>query len=311
MIPRMLAMFFALLLVFPACDDTSGPKKPVSEQCVRDVLNLRGWLKELTEKTYESPVSVRSSISLLVANIENADRPTSSRPLIEIGKKKIWVENHLARPVQLKDLLEKTATQAKNLSRGDSKKKLPCLLLAIDRDAPWSRVVRVHDVAAQTGFSQLAILYTPYGQKTTARPGPSNIDVELDTIHKMSDPVEKVTRLAKLIRRVCADCPELDSVFKSLSVTNPEAKARVIVRFLPDALSECGCAVDLPSLRAILWTMLEHTSMIAALFEISESPLAKEKVIRQPLDTPWHEVNVYIRSLVRPGMPRRVRFAAP
>ena len=310
MILRMLAFFFTLLLL-PACDNASETKKPTSEQCAKDLLELRAWLKELTKKTDESPVSVRSSIALLVTHIENADRPTSSRPLVEIGKKRIWVDKHLSQPGELRNLLDKTASQAKNLSRVDDKEKLPRLLLAIDRDAPWSLVVSVHDAAAQAGFTHLSILYTPYGQKKMAHPHPSDIDAELKTIHKMNDPAEKVTQLAKLIRRVSSDCPELCGVFKSLSVTSPAVKARVIVRLLPQALSECGCAVDLPSLRAILWTLLENTSMIAARLEISGKPMAKEKVIRQPLDTPWHKVNAYVLSLVRPGIPRRIRFAAP
>jgi biopolymer transport protein ExbD len=309
MFPR---IFLALILLVQACDDPSRPDKLGAEQCAQEVLRLRGWLKEMTEETDESPVPVRPSIFLMVANIEKPDRPTSSGPLVEISKKRTWVENQVARPDQLDDLLKKTAKQAENLGRGDKEEaRLPRLLLAVDRDAPWSRVVAVHDAAARAGFTQISLLFTPYGQSTTKRPGPSSIDGQLDTIQRMTDPVKKVPRLAKLTRRVCSGCQALDKVFKTLSVTNPEAKARVITRFLPDAVAECACAVDLPALKAILWTMLERPSMIAEQFDITEKPSEKYKDLKLPPKTPWHKAHVYVRSLVKPGHSPRVRFVVP
>lgn len=308
MFPRLI---LALILLLPACDDSTKVDKLGAEQCAQEVLRLRGWLTEMTAETDESPVPVRPSIFLMVANIQKPDRPTSSGPLVEIAEKRTWVENQVARPDQLKNLIEKTARQAGNLGRGDKQKTLPRLLVAVDRNAPWSRLVAVHDAAAQAGFTQLSILFTPYGRATTARPGPSKIDAELDQILKMPDPAKKVPRLAKLTRRVCGGCPPLDKVFKTLSVTNPEAKARVITRFLPDAIAECACAVDLPSLKVILWTMLERPSMIAEQFEIAAEPSDKQKGVKLPPDTPWHKAHVYVRSLVKPGQSPRVRFVVP
>ena len=309
MFPR---IFLALILLIQACDDSSRPEKLAAEQCAAEVLRLRGWLKEMTEETDESPVPVRPSIFLMVANIEKPDRPTSSGPLVEISKKRTWVENQVARPDQLDELLRKTAKQAENLGRGGREEtRLPRLLLAVDRDAPWSRVVAVHDAAARAGFTQVSLLFTPYGQATTKRPGPSSIDGQLDNIQRMTDPVKKVPQLAKLTRRVCSGCQALDKVFKTLSVTNPEAKARVITRFLPDAVAECACAVDLPALKAILWTMLERPSMIVEQFDIAEKPSEKYKDLQLPPKTPWHKAHVYVRSLVKPGQSPRVHFMVP
>jgi len=309
MFPR---VFLALILLFQACDDSSKPDKLGAEKCAAEVLRLRGWLKEMTEETDESPVPVRPSIFLMVANIEYPDRPTSSGPLVEISKKRTWVENQVARPDQLDDLMQETAKQAKNLGRGGQEEtKLPRLLLAVDRDASWSRVVAVHDAAARAGFAQISLLFTPYGAATTKRPGPSSIDGQLDTIQRMTDPVKKVPRLAKLTRRICSSCPPLDKVFKTLSVTNPDTKARVITRFLPEAVAECECAVDLPALKAILWTMLERPSMIVEQFDITKKPSGEYKDLELPPKTPWHKAHVYVRSLVKPGQSPRVRFTVP
>jgi hypothetical protein len=266
----------------------------------------------MTQETDESPVPVRPTIFLMVANNKNADQPTSSGPLVEISEKRTWVENQVARPDRLDELMKKTAEQAKNLGRGDKEAaKLPRLLVAVDRDAPWSRVAAVHAAAARAGFTQVSLLFTPYGTATTKRPGPSSIDGQLDTIARMTDPVKKVPRLARLTRRVCGACAPLDKVFKTLSVTNPEAKARVITRYLPDAVAECDCGVDLPALKAILWTMLERPSMIVEQFDIAEKPSEKYKDLELPPDTPWHKAHVYVRSLVKPGQSPRVRFTLP
>jgi hypothetical protein len=309
MFPR---IFLALVLLIQSCDDSSKPDKLGAEQCAAEVLRLRGWLKEMTVETDESPVPVRPSIFLMVANIENADRPASSGPLVEISKKRTWVENQVARPNQLDELLLKTAKQAENLGRGDKEAvKLPRLLVAVDRDAPWGRLVAVHDAAARAGFTQISLLFTPYGAATTKRPGPSSIDGQLDTIATMTDPVKKVPQLAKLTRKVCGGCAPLDKVFKTLSVTNPEAKARVITRFLPDAVAECDCAIDLPALKAILWTMLERPTMIVEQFEIATKKSEKQKGVKLAPDTPWHKAHVYVRSLVKPGQSPRVRFVVP
>lgn len=308
----LIRLFLVIILLLPACDDSSKPDKLGAEQCAAEVLRLRGWLTEMTEETDESPVPVRPSIFLMVANIEKPDRPASSGPLVEISKKRTWVENQVARPNQLDELLKKTAKQAENLGRGNKEEiKLPRLLLAVDRDAPWGRLVAVHDAAARAGFTQISLLFTPYGQATTKRPGPSSIDGELDTIQQMTDPVKKVPRLAKLTRRVCSGCQALEKVFKTLSVTNPEAKARVITRFLPDAVAECACAIDLPALKAILWTMLERPSMIVEQFEIAVKKSKNQKGVKLPPDTPWHKAHVYVRSLVKPGQSPRVRFVVP
>ena len=306
MFPR---IFLVLVLLATACDDSSKPEKLGAERCAREVLRLRGWLTEMTKETDESPVPVRPSIFLMVANIEKPDRPTSSGPLVEITENRTWIENQVARPNQLDELMKKTAKQAGNLGRGDREEaKLPRLLLAVDRDAPWSRVVAVHDAAARAGFTQISLLFTPYGAASTKRPGPSSVDGKLDTIQRITDPVKKIPQLAKLTRRICSGCQALDKVFKTLSVTNPEAKARVITRFLPDAVAECDCAVDLPALKAILWTMLERPSMIVEQFEISAEPSEKYKELKLRPSLPWHQAHVHIRSMVKPGLSPRVRF---
>ena len=307
-----LRIFLVFILLLPACDDSSKPEKLAAEQCAAEVLRLRGWLKEMTEETDESPVPVRPSIFLMVANIKKPDRPTSSGPLVEISENRTWVETQVARPNQLDELLEKTAKQAENLGRGDKQEaRLPRLLVAVDRDAPWSRLVAATDAAARAGFTQISLLFTPYGAATTKRPGPSSIDGQLDTIRRMTDPVKKVPQLASLTRKVCGGCQPLDKVFKGLSVTNPEVKARVITRFLPDAVAECGCAIDLPALKAILWTMLERPSMIVEQFEITAKPSEEYQELKLRPTMSWREAHVHLRSMVKPGLSPRVRFTVP
>jgi len=297
-----------LLLFLPACHDSSRPERLGSEKCAKEVLRLRVWLKEITTETEESPVHLRPSISLMVANIDRPNRPTSSGPLVEISEEHTYVENQLASTENMKRLFEETARQARDLGRGNEGKTLPRLLVAVDRDAHWSRLVEVHDAASRAGFTRLSILFTPYGHRSTNRPGPSGIDEELEEIQKTADPTRRVAKLAGLTRGICSDCPPLEKVFKSLSVTSPAVKTRVITRYLPDAVAECCCAVDLQALEVILWTMLERPAMIAGQFEIAAEPNEKQKVVKLPPDTPWHKAHIYVLSLIKPGYSPRVRF---
>ena len=318
MINKLTALLVLAGLALAACDDTPAPARLTPRQCQEEVMKLRTWLAELTSDPGETLVPLRKSVQLATVNIKGAEKPEVSGPLVEIDVRDIRLGNHRIDPGKLKagaltdrltELLGQMLAGSEALSAyRDHKARTWGLLVAADREAPWSHLVAVHDAAARAGFGRLAFLFRPHGEKRLGSPGPSPIDDELEELRAEEDPVKKLPRLAKLARRVCAACDPLGQVFKTLSVTNPQVRSAVLNSKLPAAVASCGCAVNLPSLRALLGIMYERRPLIAAWFDISAQELEKEKVISEDARRPWKETHLYIVSITKPGDSPRIRL---
>lgn len=305
-------------LVPAACDDLPAPARLSPRRCQEEVLKLRAWLADLTSDPGETLVPLRKSIQLVTANIKGAEKPEVSGPLVEIDARGFRLGEHRIDPAKLQPgkLVDRLAALLGELLTGsealtayrDHKSRTWGLLVAADREAPWSHLVAIHDAAARAGFGRLAFLFRPHGEKRLESPGPSPIDAELQEISAEEDPLKKLPRLAKLAKRVCSACDPLDNVFKTLSVTNPQVRSAVLNSKLPVAVASCGCAVNLASLRALLAIMYERRPLIAAWFDISVQEQEKEKLVTESADRPWKETHLYIVSITKPGDSPRLRM---
>ena len=127
------------------------------------------------------------------------------------------------------------------------------LLVAIDGDAPWSRVESTLRTAAAGGFARftLAFARTPAAQ---APPPPSPIDGELTAIFE-SDSQNKATQLAGVAKKVVARCDALTRAFGRVA-GDGEDKAEALISAVGPALIECRCKADLPSVQALFYRLL-------------------------------------------------------
>jgi hypothetical protein len=298
-------LFLGLLAA--ACEAPEAPVPVSPDECARQVLGLRSWLLELNALPDPGTVHVRPAVRLQVANIPDADRPKAGKPLVEIEPDRLAVNGAVVGLDELDEALEVVAEEVRALGKLRKGGQWPAkLLLAVDRKAPWADVVRVTEAAARAGFRHLVVLFAPYGTAQLPRPTACAIDEDLNTIRAIPDPVRKAPRMARLVKQVCGPCQGLDDVFRSLSVSNPDTRAKVLTRMLPEAVADCGCQVDLGSLKVLLWSMFSRPAPIAARFDIAPEAHPDAYTLSQPADRPWREAHLLLVSIARPGFSPRV-----
>lgn len=125
--------------------------------------------------------------------------------------------------------------------------------LQIDRATPWSKVVELVDGLRGNGFTKLGL---EFDNGATLPPPPrSSVDDKLDAIINGPDDNERAVKIAKLAEDVIKDCPALMRDMGRVSSETAESKADVIIKSLAPALIECGCDVEMPALRSIMWRL--------------------------------------------------------
>lgn len=299
----------SLALLTTACEGPVEQVRLEPQECEAQVLSLRAWLADLNALPSGGPVHISPSVRLAVANIDGADQPRAGKPLVEIEPDRLRVDGLVVEPGLLDAALAELADRVRGLAKLRRGGLWPeKLLLAVDAQAPWADVVRVADAAARAGFRHLVVLFAPYGAMQLPHPGVCAIDADLDAARAISDPVRKAPKMARLAKRVLNPCEGLDGVFRSLSVSNPDTRARVLTRMLPDAVSGCGCRVDIPSLKALLWSVYSQPAPIMARFDISPQAHPNAYTLLQPADRPWRQAHLLMLSVVRPGFSPRIEL---
>lgn len=300
-------ILLALGLLTAACESPVAPAQVKPDECARQVLGLRTWLHKLNALPDPGTVHVRPAVRLQVANIKDADRPRAAKPLVEIEPGRLSVNGAKVDPDELDEALAVVVDEVRGLAKLRKGGQWPRkLLVAVDAEAPWGDVVRVAEAAARKGFRHLVVLFAPYGTAQVVRPEACEIDLDLDEIRAIPDPVRKAPRMARLVRRVCDACEGLDDVFRSLSVSNPDTRAKVLTRMLPEAVADCGCRVDLGSLKVLLWAMFSRPAPVAARFDIDQPDHPDAHTLSQAQDKPWSQAHLLLLSVVRPGFSPRI-----
>ncbi len=304
---RATGILLALGLLTAACERPAETVRVAPDECARQVLDLRAWLQDLNALPDPGTVHVRPAVRLQVANIPDADRPKAGKPLVEIEPGRLSVDGAAVEGEELDEALAVVVDEVRGLAKLRKGGQWPRkLLLAVDQRAPWGDVVRVADAAERAGFRHLVVLFAPYGTSQVVRPEACEIDLDLDEIRAIPDPVRKAPRMARLVKRVCEPCQGLDDVFRSLSVSNPDTRAKVLTRMLPEAVAACGCEVDLGSLKVLLWAMFSRPAPIAARFDIGQPDHPAAYTLAQAQDKPFRQAHLLLLSVVRPGFSPRV-----
>jgi hypothetical protein len=228
-------------------------------------------------------LAARPALPPLPAARENL-RVAQVRPdgLVTERQKVEWTEG----PGALEDALG----EVRKLATPD-----PALTLAIDEATPWAEVAPVLTAAAAVGFDHVRLLFAG------ARPPPpprSAVEDELDRIDK-GEPSERATQAAKVMAGVVKDCPALQRVFGVVSSRGGD-KAQRLIAAIPPALIECGCAIDLPSLRSMMWRVVGSEP---ALTEATVALGQGGEALALPAATPWREACARLLAAKGPVRP--------
>jgi hypothetical protein len=157
--------------------------------------------------------------------------------------------------------------------------------VVVDVAVPWSRVVEVTEDAAAAGFTRPAFAF---GQPSpVAAPPHTWADDKLAELKK-SDASNRASEVARVMTGIVKDCKALQREFGRVSATENEDKAAVIIEGTGPALIECGCNVDMPAFRTVMWLVAGNPQPTTVL----HVDIAKGgKPIALAAATPWSEAN--------------------
>jgi hypothetical protein len=177
------------------------------------------------------------------------------------------------------------------------KSPTPDVIVAVDADAKWGRVVAVTEAAITAGYSHAVFLFD---DPSVGLPPPdvSKIDSSLQQISRQSDPQAKEQLLSQLTARVTAPCPGLARAAADKEGKDPA----LLLRGMAEALPQCGCGLDLDSLRSLLWNTFYAEPRFGVVV-----PLAGKgrRVVASSLDS-WERTHRGLLEALAKGGPLRL-----
>jgi hypothetical protein len=171
----------------------------------------------------------------------------------------------------------------------------PELTLAIDAATPWAQVAPVLNAGLAIHYDHVRLLFAGAAPPPPPR---SAVDDELDRI-PASPPRGRGTEVAAVLERLVKDCPALHRAFASMSNFEGDRWQRLIAS-IPPALTECGCATDLPSLRSATWQLIGN---FPALTTATVTLSADGEALAIPGATPWREASQQLVAATKPVHP--------
>jgi len=160
---------------------------------------------------------------------------------------------------------------------------LHAVIVEIDEAAPWRAVVAAMQTVAPAGFDRPVLLFAR--PQPLERPPPSAVDAELAGLERDGN---AATQLATLMSKSITGCSALKKEFGRVGNDDGEDKAKTLIAAIPPALIDCGCDVDLPSLRTVMWRIVSTPSPTTS---VTITLAAGGEEIAFPAATPWREAS--------------------
>lgn len=179
------------------------------------------------------------------------------------------------------------------------------LLIAVDRRAPWQRVVDATTAAAAAGVTKALLLFRSSRIRSVPLPGPSAFDRPLREIRGMPDPSQRSERLARLTDELSSSCPALRTRLAASTRRGGLAPKKIVA-----AIVGCDCAVDLPALATFLWAVRPPDPGTAVSIAIAPPGSRDEDVtsIAAAANLPWSTAHAAVLSTATARQPRMIRL---
>ncbi len=156
-------------------------------------------------------------------------------------------------------------------------------VLAIDADETWSDVVTTAGVLRGAGFSNLLLAF-----RATAIPAPPHSALDA-AVAKSTE--SHAAAVARALEKVVHGCPSMIKMFGQVAALDTD-KGEFLKSEVEQALVDCGCNVDLPSVRSAMYQLFGGASPVGYFaIEIADSgkPLALAG------KTPWKDAQKQIK----------------
>ncbi len=156
-------------------------------------------------------------------------------------------------------------------------------VLAIDGAEAWSDVVTTAGVLRGAGFSKLLLAF-----RSTAIPAPPHSALD-DAVAKSTE--SHAPAVARALEKVVHGCPSMIKMFTQVATIETD-RGEFVKAQVEQALVDCACAVDLPSVRSAMYQLFggaNPVGYIAVDLADSGKPLALAG------KTPWKDAQKQIK----------------
>ncbi len=275
-------------------------------ECIDDASKLRAWLRELVAvhvPTYETG-------GVKLVKIDEAAKPIVAAPAIVITAKEVTFQDNLLAALPIKD-----KGKALRAALAAAPKSTDTLFV-VDAAAPWSAVSAVATAAVAADRGHVTFVFAGNAPSKPPPPPPSPIDKELEELLKPPDPAEEAPKLIdpkdpsfrSIPDKVFKDCPvNGDLLTKIGNAETAEEKDKLISEGIAQAVADCGCKVDVPSVQRLMWSWYGRdrvTPVVGITVDFAKTggtPLAVKAA------TPWSESAKVVLAAAQQGKPLVVK----
>jgi hypothetical protein len=150
--------------------------------------------------------------------------------------------------------------------------------LVIDAGTPAREVAAVYEAVTSSKLPAVAFVFD--APSTVTPPPRSSIDPELDKLmaRDADQAANRATTIAEMVTKEIARCPAAQKMFGSLGGDDSDEKGLILAEGINESLPECGCKVDIPRLRSLLFRVV-HVEKPYRLLAIDPKAPAEEFVV--------------------------------
>lgn len=263
------------------------------EACKTEATELGRFLAEANEGPQ---VFVAAPGLHLVSRPELPHTPPVPAPVVIVTTAGFVYEGQTVDLAGLATRLADASTRLRDrIAAGHVSRRTPpdphVVIVEIDEAAPWREVVAAMQAGATAGFDRPVVLFArPQPLKP---PPPSAVDGELDHLERDGN---AATELATIASKAIKGCSALEKEFSRVGNDDGDDKAKTLIAAIPPALIDCGCDVDLPALRTVMWRIVSTPSPTTS---IALTLAAGGEEIAFPAATPWREASARFTAKTR------------
>jgi biopolymer transport protein ExbD len=301
------AVVAALVLSGVGSTAVAGPDAGAAAACEKKVATLAHWIADAPREP--SSVVVSEDLRLVERDLPGLGGEQFQSPTIEVRAhgSPFWFWYHTYRDAE-------GLGGALNEFQSDRQKDKPAgrLIVAADRDAPWSYVAAAVAAAGAAGFYPIELAFERASH--LAAPPPA-LAAETQRISSIEDPFDRQRHVALLFNALAEPCPPATKVLNSLGGVHPHEKIGILIAELPPALRACQCATDPGDMMQAAWMFLQPSpdgivrrTFLGARIKVAP-PGAPAAVVRAKKNVPWSKVYGAVLDAAKPGAePTSVRF---
>jgi hypothetical protein len=187
------------------------------------------------------------------------------------------------------------------------------VVFVIDAKVPWSTVAALLAAAPVAKHPRVTLVFAAGSTPAASPPPKSAIDAELDALAH-PDPAKPAPSLGggasgpggDLAMKVFADCAAVtQKLFPAIDKVGPSEFDVAVAVGMPEEIQLCGCRVDLPSVRRLMWAWWGRDQGPAlAGTRVEVAAVAKDgTLVTTKPETPWSEAAPLVAAAAEQGKP--------